>query len=166
MAPPPDVPLGRPYGEALGLSLDVLIDADVTRNRPDCWGYVGVARDLAARLGVAFRPPAPVLGAVGPEEFVPIAEETGLIDQVGDWVLDEACRQLASWRARFEDDFFVSVNIAARQLRQPNSATRIRQCNNPESRRYTLGAFTCRLLRFSYQGWSWRTMNMPTRTSR
>ena len=54
---PSDVPLGRPYGEALGLSLDVLIDADVTRNRPDCWGYVGIARDLAAKMGVEFRPP-------------------------------------------------------------------------------------------------------------
>jgi EAL domain-containing protein (putative c-di-GMP-specific phosphodiesterase class I)/DNA-binding response OmpR family regulator/GGDEF domain-containing protein len=65
------------------------------------------------------------LGHVGPEEFVPIAEETGLIEQIGDWVLDEACRQLASWRARFEDEFFVSVNIAGRQLRQPNFAARI-----------------------------------------
>ncbi len=68
----------------------------------------------------------PQLGAVGPEEFVPIAEETGLIDQIGDWALDEACRQLASWRARFEDEFFVSVNIAARQLRQPTFATRLK----------------------------------------
>ena len=68
----------------------------------------------------------PQLGSVGPEEFLPIAEETGLIDPIGDWVLDEACRQLASWRARFEDDFFVSINIAARQLRQPNFATRIK----------------------------------------
>jgi EAL domain-containing protein (putative c-di-GMP-specific phosphodiesterase class I)/DNA-binding response OmpR family regulator/GGDEF domain-containing protein len=68
----------------------------------------------------------PQLGAVGPEEFVPIAEETGLIDQIGDWALDEACRQLAAWRARFEDEFFVSVNIAARQLRQPTFAARIK----------------------------------------
>jgi EAL domain-containing protein (putative c-di-GMP-specific phosphodiesterase class I)/DNA-binding response OmpR family regulator/GGDEF domain-containing protein len=68
----------------------------------------------------------PQLGAVGPEEFVPIAEESGVIEQIGDWVLDEACRQIASWRARFEDDFFVSVNVAARQLRQPNFAARIR----------------------------------------
>jgi EAL domain-containing protein (putative c-di-GMP-specific phosphodiesterase class I)/DNA-binding response OmpR family regulator/GGDEF domain-containing protein len=68
----------------------------------------------------------PQLGSVGPEEFVPIAEETGLIEQIGDWVLDEACRQLASWRARFEDEFFVSVNVAARQLRQPNFAARVR----------------------------------------
>ena len=48
---PRGTPLGVPYGDALGLTPDVLIDADVTRNRPDCWGYVGVARDLAAKLG-------------------------------------------------------------------------------------------------------------------
>jgi phenylalanyl-tRNA synthetase beta chain len=69
---PPDVPLGRPYGEALGVTLDVLIDADVTRNRPDCWGYVGIARDLAAKLGVEFRPPTPTLSVTGPERVAPV----------------------------------------------------------------------------------------------
>jgi EAL domain-containing protein (putative c-di-GMP-specific phosphodiesterase class I)/CheY-like chemotaxis protein len=68
----------------------------------------------------------PQLGVVAPEEFVPIAEESGLIEQIGDWALDEACRQLAAWRSRFEDEFFVSVNVAARQLRQPGFATRIK----------------------------------------
>jgi phenylalanyl-tRNA synthetase beta chain len=58
---PGDAPLGRSYGEVLGLTPDVLIDADVTRNRPDCLGYVGIARDLAAKLGVEFRPPSPSL---------------------------------------------------------------------------------------------------------
>ena len=62
---PADVPLGVPYGEALGLAPDVLIDADVTRNRPDCWGYVGIARDLAAKLGVEFRPPRATLAVTG-----------------------------------------------------------------------------------------------------
>lgn len=56
---PPDTPLGLPYGEALGLSDDVVLDVDVTRNRPDCYSYVGIARDLAAGLGVAFTPPTP-----------------------------------------------------------------------------------------------------------
>ena len=63
---PADTPLGLPYGEALGLRPDVLFDIDLTRNRPDCWGYVGVARDLAAHLGLELRtpePPAPALGA-------------------------------------------------------------------------------------------------------
>ncbi len=69
---PSDVALGRPYGEALGLTLDVLIDADVTRNRPDCWGYVGIARDLAAKLGVEFRPPTPGLTVTGDERVAPV----------------------------------------------------------------------------------------------
>ena len=46
---PPGTPLGVPYGEALGVQPDVLLDIDVTRNRPDCWGYVGIARDVAAQ---------------------------------------------------------------------------------------------------------------------
>jgi phenylalanyl-tRNA synthetase beta chain len=69
---PSGVALGRPYGEALGITLDLLIDADVTRNRPDCWGYVGIARDLAAKLGVEFRPPTPVLTVTGPERIAPV----------------------------------------------------------------------------------------------
>ncbi len=64
---PEGTPLGVPYGEALGITADVLIDADVTRNRPDCWGYVGTARDLAAKLGVEFTPPSPSIVASGAE---------------------------------------------------------------------------------------------------
>ncbi len=67
---PAGTPLGIPYGDALGLHPDVLIDADVTRNRPDCWGYVGIARDLAAKLGVAFRPPTTALPVTGDEQAV------------------------------------------------------------------------------------------------
>lgn len=69
---PPDVSLGRPYGEALGVRPDVLIDVDVTRNRPDCWGYVGIARDVAAKLGVEFRPPTPTLSVTGDERVAPV----------------------------------------------------------------------------------------------
>ena len=64
---PPDSPLGVPYGDALGVEADVLFDVDVTRNRPDCWGYVGVARDLAAHLGLELRVPAPELVDTGEE---------------------------------------------------------------------------------------------------
>ena len=53
----PGTPLGLPYGEALGLQSEVVFDIDLTRNRPDCWGHLGVARDLGARLAL----PAPQL---------------------------------------------------------------------------------------------------------
>lgn len=47
-----NVPLGIPYGEALGLREEIVYDLDVLRNRPEAFGHVGVARDLAARLHV------------------------------------------------------------------------------------------------------------------
>jgi diguanylate cyclase (GGDEF)-like protein len=57
----------------------------------------------------------PRRGEVQPEDFVPLLEETGLINEIGHWVLDEACRQSASWRAAGYD-IGVAVNVSARQL--------------------------------------------------
>ncbi len=57
----------------------------------------------------------PSRGLLVPEEFIPAAEETGLIVEIGRWVLDAACERAASWHARgYELD--VSVNVSARQL--------------------------------------------------
>jgi len=47
---PADLPLGADVFDALGVTTDIVFDLDLTRNRPDCWGHMGVARDLAARL--------------------------------------------------------------------------------------------------------------------
>ncbi|MEZ4860359.1 MAG: EAL domain-containing protein [Caldilineaceae bacterium] len=59
-------------------------------------------------------------GVIAPNEFIPIAEETGLIIPLGEWVLEEACRQLKEWQARRPQaaELTVSVNISARQLHQ------------------------------------------------
>lgn len=60
----------------------------------------------------------PTRGLVQPNEFIPIADESGLIVAIGRWVLDEACRQAADWHAKgYEVD--ISVNISARQLDEP-----------------------------------------------
>jgi diguanylate cyclase (GGDEF)-like protein/PAS domain S-box-containing protein len=56
---------------------------------------------------------------VGPDEFIPLAEETGLIVPMGAWVLGEACRQLAAWQESAPPGFRVSVNVSARQVREP-----------------------------------------------
>jgi diguanylate cyclase (GGDEF)-like protein/PAS domain S-box-containing protein len=63
----------------------------------------------------------PLRGIVPPDEFIPLAEETGLILPLGEWVLENACTQIASW-AGWEQtaDFTVAVNISALQLRQPD----------------------------------------------
>jgi chemotaxis family two-component system sensor kinase Cph1 len=57
-------------------------------------------------------------GLVSPDEFIPLAEDTGLIVPVGAWVLDEALRQLHSWKREgtVSRDFYVSVNLSPRQL--------------------------------------------------
>ena len=70
---PADTPLGLPYAEALSLRPDVLFDLDLTRNRPDCWGHIGIARDLAAYLDLPFTPPSTALSVTG--EARPISVE-------------------------------------------------------------------------------------------
>ncbi len=66
----------------------------------------------------------PGLGLVSPLDFIPIAEETGLIVEIGEWVVSEALRQAARWRAQRaaagERDMWVAVNVSARQLRDPS----------------------------------------------
>jgi diguanylate cyclase (GGDEF)-like protein/PAS domain S-box-containing protein len=65
----------------------------------------------------------PVRGLVLPNAFIPMAEETGLVLGIGEWVLDEACRQVAQWqREGLADNLSplrVAVNISARQLQRP-----------------------------------------------
>jgi diguanylate cyclase (GGDEF)-like protein/PAS domain S-box-containing protein len=57
---------------------------------------------------------------VGPDVFIPVAEETGLIVPLGRWVLAEACRQAVGWRTDNPGaELFLSVNLAARQVREP-----------------------------------------------
>lgn len=64
----------------------------------------------------------PTKGIIGPEEFIFVAEETGLIRDLGWWSLREACRQMSSWRKRSEEylELNMSVNISAKQLLQPH----------------------------------------------
>ena len=57
----------------------------------------------------------PSLGMVPPDEFIPIAEESGLISQVDKWVMGEACRQLARW-LEAGHDLWLAVNISAREM--------------------------------------------------
>jgi diguanylate cyclase (GGDEF)-like protein/PAS domain S-box-containing protein len=62
----------------------------------------------------------PELGDITPTKFVPIAEETGLIMPLGRWVIGEACRQTAGWRAMGLTDLTVNVNLSVRQLDDPD----------------------------------------------
>ncbi|MTV36253.1 bifunctional diguanylate cyclase/phosphodiesterase [Duganella radicis] len=68
----------------------------------------------------------PTLGAVSPAEFIPIAEETGLILPIGAWVLRQSCRQLAGWQRRGLRMVPLAVNLSARQFALPTLAGDIR----------------------------------------
>ncbi|HUJ78859.1 MAG TPA: EAL domain-containing protein [Nitrospiria bacterium] len=61
----------------------------------------------------------PDKGLIRPADFIPMAEETGLITPIGEWVLREACRQLKVWQANGLPIDRVSVNLSARQFQQP-----------------------------------------------
>jgi diguanylate cyclase (GGDEF)-like protein/PAS domain S-box-containing protein len=62
----------------------------------------------------------PVFGDVSPLRFIPIAEESGLIETLGNWVMEEACRQLSAWRAQGVEGIRMAVNLSAQQLRSPD----------------------------------------------
>jgi len=68
----------------------------------------------------------PSRGVVSPAEFVPILEESGLIVQVGEWVLHQACADIRAWQARGVRALPIAVNLSARQFRQLDLAARIR----------------------------------------
>ncbi|MBV7543221.1 bifunctional diguanylate cyclase/phosphodiesterase [Acidovorax sp. sic0104] len=79
----------------------------------------GKGRLLGAEALVRWRHPR--RGLVSPAEFIPLAEQTGLILPIGHWVLEAACAQLVAWsRSSLTRQFFLSVNVSVRQFRQPD----------------------------------------------
>ncbi|NQE34881.1 EAL domain-containing protein [Microcoleus asticus] len=69
----------------------------------------------------------PERGRVSPGEFIPMAEEMGLIAPLGEWVLETACRQTKVWQTQGLPPLRVAVNVSARQFEQKNLTERVRQ---------------------------------------
>ena len=71
----------------------------------------------------------PVRGLIFPSEFIPIAEETGLIVLIGEWVLRSACSQMTVWQAKFSTTapLKISVNLSVKQLKEPDFIDKIDQ---------------------------------------
>ena len=68
---------------------------------------------------------SPELGKVSPAEFIPVAERSGLIGVLGDWVLRSACKQIAAWRRAGVPPVRIGVNLSPTQLQQPDLARQI-----------------------------------------
>ncbi len=125
-------PLGLPYGEALGLARDVVFELDVNRNRPDCWGHLGVARDLAAHLHLPMNPAVVAVEAVGDPVACPVTIVDG--DRCGRftatvisgvhvadsprWIRD----RLAAAGMRAINNVVDASNYVMLELNQPNHA--------------------------------------------
>jgi EAL domain-containing protein (putative c-di-GMP-specific phosphodiesterase class I) len=71
----------------------------------------------------------PRRGLISPLQFIPIAEETGLIVPLGKWVLEESCRQIRHWQLNHPEasQMLVSVNLAGRQLQNPSIVEEVRK---------------------------------------
>lgn len=68
----------------------------------------------------------PVRGLISPADFIPVAEQTGLILQIGEWVLGVACAQLACWASQADtESLTIAVNVSARQFRHPEFVPRV-----------------------------------------
>ena len=68
----------------------------------------------------------PRRGLISPAEFIPLAEETGLIEHLGEWVLETACDQLVAWSARpHTAHLTLAMNVSAREFRHPEFVTRV-----------------------------------------
>ena len=69
----------------------------------------------------------PEKGMISPAKFIPVAEDTGLILPIGQWVLQTACEQLKAWEGHpFARDLTLAVNVSARQFRQPGFVNQVR----------------------------------------
>jgi EAL domain-containing protein (putative c-di-GMP-specific phosphodiesterase class I) len=83
---------------------------------------VGLQTGAVSGLEALVRWDHPERGLLDPDEFVPVAEESGLVEPMGELVLGEACRRAAEWQRTFPRDppLTISVNLSGRQLRRPD----------------------------------------------
>lgn len=71
----------------------------------------------------------PERGVISPAEFIPLAEDTGLIIPIGEWVLNEACKQLKKWKVSPEtEQLTLAVNVSARQFAQDHFVDDVQDC--------------------------------------
>ncbi len=88
---------------------------------------VDLATDSVVGLEALVRWQHPVRGLIAPMSFIPLAEETGLILPIGNWVLETACRQARAWQLAFPSatPLTMSVNLSARQFAQPDLVAQV-----------------------------------------
>jgi diguanylate cyclase (GGDEF)-like protein len=118
-------------GERAQARMCMAIDLHHAIERNELVAFYQPKIDLPTRSIVGFeallRWRHPKLGLISPGEFIPIAEETGLIIPIGEWVLNEACRQLMAWQAKYPSasPLSMNVNLSVKQLSDPDLVGRV-----------------------------------------
>lgn len=106
--------------ERLNMETDLLHATEENELRVHYQPIISAKTGLIEGVEALARWPLPDGGMISPVDFIPVAEETGLINEIGAWVLREACRQTLEWRTAFPqfENLYVSVNISGKQLLQ------------------------------------------------
>lgn len=112
--------LHQKLSEKLGLSNDLHRALDNGEFELYYQPRINLARNSWASVEALIRWNHPELGMVSPDKFIPLAEQTGLILPIGEWVIREACRQLHQWHYRGFHLPRVSVNVSPLQLQRQN----------------------------------------------
>ncbi|MDR3515663.1 MAG: EAL domain-containing protein [Azospirillaceae bacterium] len=86
---------------------------------------VALATGVIAGFEALMRWQHPERGLVAPSDFIPMAEESGLIVPMGRWALNEACHQLASWQRNHERSLFMSINVSGKQFLEDDLVSRV-----------------------------------------
>jgi diguanylate cyclase (GGDEF)-like protein len=87
---------------------------------------VNVKTNKVTKTEALVRWNSPVLGFVSPADFIPVAEESGLIIELGDWILHTACKQAKEWQEQGIEDCKVSVNVSSVQFKQSALVDKVR----------------------------------------
>ena len=88
---------------------------------------VNVKSNKVTKAEALIRWNSPILGRVSPADFIPIAEESGLIIELGDWILNKACQQAKKWQQAGIPDCKVSINVSSVQFKQSALLDKIQQ---------------------------------------
>ncbi|WP_409291999.1 putative bifunctional diguanylate cyclase/phosphodiesterase [Peribacillus sp. SCS-37] len=88
---------------------------------------INLATNQIESLEALLRWHNPTLGYVSPAEFIPLAEDTALIVPIGEWVLEEVCRQIVEWDSKGLPEIKVAVNLSPKQFLQPQLAERLNE---------------------------------------
>jgi len=88
---------------------------------------VDVASRLVTGSEALVRWMHPEFGLISPVDFIPLAEDSGMIVSIGEWVLKEACKRAVEWAALTGDNFHMAVNVSIRQLSEPDFTSIVEQ---------------------------------------